>query len=198
MQEKAQLNLKLEPVPAPHARKLAAAPPLPRPPPPPPPPGAGVIGMIIRHIEGDPAAGTAVHELTPGKPAAACGQIKVGDRLLAVDGRAVAGMGLSAIHGLINGPAGQSLRLQFVQPRGGGGGGGGGSSTPRDGNGDVLGALSSACYTIASSGGGGGGSAATTPRPSEEQSRVGRPAVRAGGAVYEVELVRAALEVPVE
>jgi hypothetical protein len=197
MQEKAQLNPKLEPVPASHARKLAAAPPLPRPTPPPPLPGAGVIGMIIRHIEGDPAAGTAVFELTPGKPAAACGQIRVGDRLLAVDGRAVAGMGLSAIHGLINGPAGQSLRLQFVPPRGGGGGAGGGSSTPRDGNGDVLGALSSACYTIGSSGGG-GGSAANTPRQSQEQSRLGRPAGRAGGGVYEVELVRAALEVPVE
>jgi hypothetical protein len=190
--DNALLNQRPEPAPAASARKLAAAPP-PRAPP------AGVIGMLIKQFEGDPAV--VVDDLTPGGPAAACGQIQVGDHLLAVDGRPVAGMSLPAIHGLINGPAGQSLRLQMAQqPRGagvgGGGGGGGGSSTPREGRGDALSAISSACYTITTSGaGGGGGSGANTPRrPSQDQSSAGRT----GGVVYEVELVRAALDIPIE
>ncbi len=189
-EENALLNQRPEPAPAPHPRKLAAAA---------PPPCPGVIGMLIKQFEGDPAV--VVDDLTPGGPAAECGQIRVGDRLLAVDGRAVAGMALPAIHGLINGPAGRSLRLQMAQPRGdvAGAGAGSGSTTPRDRRGDALGALTSACYSIAVSGGGGGGSGANTPRrPSQDQSRVGAPADRAGGAVYEVELVRAALELPIE
>ncbi len=190
-EENAQLNQKcLEPVPVPHARKLAAAQPVRAPP--------GVIGMLIKQSEGDPAV--VVDDLTPGGPAATCGQIRVGDRLLAVDGRPVAGMALPVIHGLINGPAGGTLRLQMSQPREAGIGGGSGSSTPRDGPGDAFGALSAACYSIAASGGGGGGgSGASTPRrPTNENSRVGVPAGRAGGAVYEVELVRAALDLPIE
>ncbi len=187
-EENALLNQ--TPVPAPHTKKLAAAPP-PRGQPP------GVVGMLIKQFEGD--AAVVVDDLTPGGPAAACGQIRVGDRLLAVDGRAVAGMGLPAIHGIINGPAGGLLRLQMARPRGDGGGGGnstprGGSSTPRDGAGDALRSLSSACYSIAASGAGGGGSGASTPRPSQDQLRAGR----AGEMVYEVELVRAALDIPIE
>ena len=192
-EENALLNQRPEPAPAPHPRKLAAAPPMRAPTP-------GVIGMLIKQFEGDPAV--VVDDLTPGGPAAECGQIRVGDRLLAVDGRAVAGMALPAIHGLINGPAGQSLRLQMARLRGAvaGAGTGSGSTTPRDGRGDALGALTTACYSIAASGGGGGGgSGASTPRrPSQDQFRVGAPPDRAGGAVYEVELVRAALELPIE
>jgi hypothetical protein len=143
--------------------------------------------MLIKQFEGD--AAVVVNDLTSGGPAAACGKIRVGDRLLAVDGRAVAGMGLPAIHGIINGPAGGLLRLQMARPRGDGGGGG--NSTPRDGAGDALRSLSTACYVIAASGGGGSGSGASTPRPSKEQ-------LRAGEMVYEVELVRAALDIPIE
>jgi hypothetical protein len=153
--------------------------------------------MLIKHFEGDPAV--VVDDLTPGGPAATCGKIRVGDRLLAVDGRVVAGMGLPAIHGLINGMAGQPLRLQMAHSRRDGGGGGSGSSTPREGAKDAFGALTSACYSLADSGGFGGGSPASTPRrPSQEQWRVGSPAGHAVGAVYEVELVRVALELPIE
>jgi hypothetical protein len=188
-EENALLNQQtLEPVQVPHAKKLAAA----------PPPRAqaqpGVVGMLIKQFEGDSAV--VVDDLTPGGPAALCGQIRMGDRLLAVDGRPVAGMSLPAIHGLINGPAGGVLRLQMAQPRGGGAGGGSGSSTPRDG--DAFGPLTSACYSIAGRGAGGGSGASTPRRPSQEQSRGGSSLDRGGGAVYEVELVRAALDLPIE
>ncbi len=184
----------LEPAPATHARKLSAAPP-PRAPPQSQP---GLVGMLIKQFEGDSAV--VVEDLTPGGPAASCGQIRVGDRLLAVDGRPVAGMALSVVHGLINGPAGGVLRLQMAKPReaggggGGGGGGGSGNATPRDA--DFMGPLSSACYSIASRVGGGGSGASTPRRQSQEQSR--GSADRGGGAVYEVELVRAAMDTLVE
>jgi hypothetical protein len=154
--------------------------------------------MLIKRVEGHPAV--VVEDLTPGGPAASCGQIRVGDRLLAVDGRPVAGMTLSVVHGLINGPAGGVLRLQMAQPREGGGmggrgagGGGSGNSTPRDG--EIFGSLSSACYSIAGKGSGGGSGTNTPRRQSQEQERGGSSAY---GAVYEVELVRAALEANIE
>jgi hypothetical protein len=159
--------------------------------------------MLLKQFEG--GSSVVVDELTPGGPADSCSQIRVGDRLLAVDGRPVTGMSLPVIHGLINGPAGGLLRLQMAQPRWGGsgaagtgtGGDGSGSSTPREG--DVFGALSSACYSIASRGAGGGSGSSTPRRPSQEQARFGSPACRAGrDLIYEVDLVRAALELPFE
>ena len=145
------------------------------------PPPPGIVGMLIKRFEGDPAV--VVEALTPGAPAAACGLIRVGDRLLSVDGQAVAPLSLDAIHDLIDGPAGGSIYL--VLQRGGVAGtprtnqsGWGGS--PESGGG-FLGALSAARNAFGASGN-------SSPRPSQEYMRSDNP--RDLSAEYKVTLVR--------
>ena len=56
--------------------------------------------------------------LIPGKPAAACGRIAVGDRLLAVGSEPTAGRSLGSVHASVAGEPGTTVRLR-LQGRGG-------------------------------------------------------------------------------
>ena len=56
--------------------------------------------------------------LIPGKPAAACGRIAVGDRLLAVGHEPTLGRSLSGVQELVAGEPGTTVRLR-LQGRGG-------------------------------------------------------------------------------
>lgn len=164
--------------------------------------GPGLVGMMLRRGGGE--LGVRVESLTPGLPAAACGRIRVGDQLLAVDGRHVNGLALPAVHALINGPAGAGIELRLRRAdsagpdrRGAGAAtaaGGAAGAGPQD----LFGVFSSACYSLAAQTG--GGSKGGTPRPSLEQARYagllsGSPAVEDSGE-YLVALIRAAPPTP--
>ena len=138
--------------------------------------------MLIKRFEGDP--NVVVEAVTPGAPAATCGLIRPGDRLVSVDGHSVALLSLDAIHDLIDGPAGGSITL--VLQRAGGSGAtprsihpGGWSGSP-EGGGGFFGAFSAARNALA-------GSSSSSPRQSLELVRGDSP--RDAGE-YRVTLVR--------
>ena len=66
----------------------------------------------------DPHGRPYVTGLIPGKPAAACGRIAVGDRLLAVGHEPTLGRSLSGVQELVAGEPGTTVRLR-LQGRGG-------------------------------------------------------------------------------
>ena len=160
----------------------------------------GALGILLRQALGGFAE---VDSLAPGMPAAECGRIRAGDRLVSVDGRRVDGLTLGAVHELINGPAGCGVELVFC-PEGAdvraAAGGRSGVADSRDAQRtDFFGAISSACYSMASPHSAGGGSKGATPRQSLEQVRAGdggaalNSSVDGGSWEYRVTLVRAPL-----
>lgn len=52
-------------------------------------------------------------EIVPGSPAYECGQIRVGDILLSVDGQRVQGQRLDAVNRMVSGPIGSPVTLEF-------------------------------------------------------------------------------------
>jgi hypothetical protein len=163
-------------------RRLGAAPPAP-----------GIIGMLIKRYEGD--SSVVVDALTPGGPAASSGQIRVGDRLLSVDGRSVASLSLDIVHDLIDGPAGGTITMT-LQSAGGTprredrSHDNGWSNSPEGAPGGLMGAFTAARNVFT----GAGGSGASTPRPSEERSRGGTAASFVSDGEYRVTLVRTAMD----
>jgi len=71
----------------------------------------GGVGMLIEQEEG--SADVIVTHIKSGGAADREGSIKVGDMLLSVDGRAVAGMHLPYIFKIVAGPVGSTVTLQL-------------------------------------------------------------------------------------
>jgi C-terminal processing protease CtpA/Prc len=57
-----------------------------------------------------------INELLPGGPAANCGQIQIGDILIAVDGKKVQGVTVEEVKKLVLGPEGTTASLTLIRP----------------------------------------------------------------------------------
>ena len=68
--------------------------------------GYAGLGVVVRHTDGD----FLVEEVTPHAPAEQAG-VRVGDRLRAVDGKAVDGLALDDLTALLRGEAGSAVKL---------------------------------------------------------------------------------------
>ena len=71
-----------------------------------------MVGVGIRMTDEPPHR---VVELVPGGPAAVCGQIAIGDRLMSVAGIDIGSMPMNNIKKLIVGPAGSNLVMGFIR-----------------------------------------------------------------------------------
>lgn len=80
----------------------------------PPDSRAGVVGLLLRPAD---AEGVPVHGTVPGAGGAAAG-VRAGDKLLAIDGRAVAAMPLDSVMALLVGEAGSSVELRLRRASG--------------------------------------------------------------------------------
>ena len=72
----------------------------------------GGVGMLIKSVRDDGVI--IVENLTPGEPAAMCGRIRIGDRLLVVNGLEVTPYNFDQVSAMIPGPAGTRVDLQLV------------------------------------------------------------------------------------
>ena len=79
----------------------------------PPPADIGGLGMLLKSIKEENVV--LVEDLTPGEPAALSGRIRVGDRLLVVNGVEVSPANFELVSAMIPGPAGTRVDLQLVQ-----------------------------------------------------------------------------------
>jgi hypothetical protein len=75
--------------------------------------GPGGIGMLIKSVRENGIV--LVEDLTLGEPAAQCGRIRIGDRLLVVNGIEVSPYNFDQISAMIPGPPGTRVDLQLVQ-----------------------------------------------------------------------------------
>jgi hypothetical protein len=73
----------------------------------------GGIGMLLKSIKEE--AVVLVEDLTPGEPAALSGRIRIGDRLLVVNGVEVTPQNFDLVSAMIPGPSGTRVDLQFIQ-----------------------------------------------------------------------------------
>ena len=73
----------------------------------------GGIGMLLKSVKEENVV--LVEELTHGEPAALSGRIRVGDRLLVVNGLEVSPANFEQVSAMIPGPAGTRVDLQFMQ-----------------------------------------------------------------------------------
>ena len=69
------------------------------------------VGLLVEQEEG--AEDVIVSKVTEGGAAAKDGRIRVGDKLISVDGRSIAGMQMPQIFKIVSGPVGSSVTLQL-------------------------------------------------------------------------------------
>jgi carboxyl-terminal processing protease len=74
----------------------------------------GGVGLRLRLL-GDPPLPTVVGLPEPGTPAAEA-DVRLADRLLAVDGKSTAGMTLDAVTDMVRGPTGSPVKLTLARP----------------------------------------------------------------------------------
>jgi hypothetical protein len=78
----------------------------------------GGVGMLLKCLKEESLV--LVEDLTPGEPAALSGRIRIGDRLLVVNGVEVTPHNFEVVSGLIPGPSGTRVDFQFAQAGAGG------------------------------------------------------------------------------
>ena len=105
-------NAKASPVVAEEFREVKR----PKAAPPSPVADIGGLGILLKSIKEDGVV--LVEDLTPGEPAALSGRIRVGDRLVVVNGIEVTPAHFDLVSAMIPGPAGTRVDLQLVQAPG--------------------------------------------------------------------------------